>query len=126
MSKKTIQIVVALLILVSAISIGFYFIHTRPKIIPQKPPKLIPLVKIKEVHYAPYRVVIELDGRVRADKKISIVPQVAGKIVYVSPHLREGGHFKKGELLFKIEDRDYVPAIRSAEAQVKKVESDLE
>ncbi len=126
MSKRPFQILIAILILLSSGAIGFYIIHTRPKIRPQKPPKLIPLVKIKKVHYAPYKVILELDGRVRASKKISLVPQVAGKIVYVSPHLKEGGNFKKGELLFKIEDKDYVLAIYAAEAQVKKVESDLE
>ncbi len=126
MSKRVMQVITALFILFFSGVIGFYIIHTRPKIKPQKPPKLIPLVRVKKVHYAPYKVILELDGRVRALKKISIVPQVSGKIVYVSPHLREGGSFKKGELLFKIEDRDYVLALCSAEAQVKKIESDLE
>ncbi len=125
MSKKLIQISISLLILISAVVISIYIIKTKPKIKSEKPSKLIPLVRVKKVKYKPYRIVVEIDGSVKTWEETSLVPQVSGKIVYISPNLREGGCFKKGELLVKIEDKDYRLAIKKAEAQVKQAESEL-
>ncbi|WP_425642838.1 HlyD family secretion protein [Marinomonas gallaica] len=44
---------------------------------------------------------------------LSIAPQVTGKVVEVAVHNNQ--HVQKGDLLFKIDDSDYVLAVREAE-----------
>ncbi len=57
-------------------------------------------------------------GTVDSSKKINILPQVQGKIVKVSENFKEGGFFKKGEILIFIEDTDYKLALERAKANL--------
>ena len=67
-------------------------------------------------------------GEVRAKTDIELVAQITGKVVSVSDKFIEGGQFDKGEALLKIDDADYLVAMKSAEAAVAeaKVELDIE
>ncbi|EGG99425.1 Membrane-fusion protein [gamma proteobacterium IMCC2047] len=47
-----------------------------------------------------------------------MVPQVAGKVVRISPNFRNGGFFEAGELLLEIDDRDYRARVNSARANL--------
>jgi len=46
---------------------------------------------------------VRTQGEARPQIEIDLVPQVGGKVVYVSPNFIEGGIFKKGETLLRIE-----------------------
>src|SRR6056297_2335169 len=56
----------------------------------------------------------------------TLIPQVSGQIVAISPTFREGGFFEAGDVLVPLDPRDYELAIASAEAQVAQAESALE
>ncbi len=61
---------------------------------------------------------VTTQGEVRARIEIDLVPQVAGRIVEVSPAFVDGGIFEAGEVLIRIEDADYELALTRAQAQV--------
>jgi RND family efflux transporter MFP subunit len=54
-----------------------------------------------------------------------LVPEIGGKIVYVSPNFIEGGIIKKGEVLLRIEDADYKVSVIRAQAQVAQAEQSV-
>lgn len=54
-----------------------------------------------------------------------LAAEVPGRVVYVSPHLVAGGSFHKGDLLMRIEQKDYRLALTLAEASVKAAETNL-
>lgn len=89
---------------------------------PAVPP---PLVRTLEVRSAANRVKIKGEGTVRPLREIILVPQVAGKVIYLSPALVNGGQFHKGETLLRIEPDDYHLAVTLAQAKVKDAESKL-
>lgn len=68
---------------------------------------------------------VRTQGEARPQIEIDLVPQVGGKIVYVSPNFIEGGIFKKGETLLRIEDADFKVAVIRAEAGVAQAEQVL-
>lgn len=57
-------------------------------------------------------------GSVNAKQVIDVVPQVSGEIAYVSDKFVAGGRFEKGEVLLRIDPRDYQVAVVSAESKV--------
>lgn len=61
---------------------------------------------------------VESQGTVAAKQVIDIVPQVAGEMVYVSPKFVAGGRFEKGEVIARIDPRDYELAVITAEASI--------
>lgn len=68
---------------------------------------------------------VETQGEARPRTEIDLVPEVGGKVVYVSPNFIEGGLFKKGETLFRIDDRDYKVSVIRAESGVAQAEQAL-
>ena len=54
------------------------------------------------------------------------IPQVGGKVIEVSPALINGGQFRKGDILLRIDPIDYQLAVTLAEAKVKDSQSKLE
>lgn len=65
---------------------------------------------------------VETQGEARPRTEIDLVPEVGGKIVYVSPNFIDGGLFKKGETLFRIDDSDFKIAVIRAESGVAQAE----
>ena len=84
-----------------------------------------PLVKAIEADVGPRAVLVTGEGTVRPLREISLIPQVSGKVVYISPAMADGGRFEKGDVLLGIEPQDYELAVKSAEARVKDLESKL-
>ena len=68
---------------------------------------------------------VRTQGEARPQIEIDLVPEVGGKIVYVSPNFIEGGIFKKGEVLLRIQDADFKVAVIRAEAGVAQAEQVL-
>ena len=78
-----------------------------------------PLVKVIEAPAQRVQVIVEGQGTVRPDAQINLVPQVSGVVVWKDQALKSGGAFIKGDVLFRIDPRDYELALRQARAQVE-------
>ena len=68
---------------------------------------------------------VRAQGEARPQVEIDLVPQVGGKIVYVSPNFLDGGVFQKNETLLRIETADFDVAVIRAEAGVAQAEQVL-
>ena len=64
-------------------------------------------------------------GNVRPRTQSNLFPQVAGQIIYISPNFREGGFFDKGEVLVRIDQRDYRAEIDIAKANLYNADQKL-
>ncbi len=82
-------------------------------------------VMADEVRLEPVVLSVNVQGEARPRTEIDLVPQVSGKIIYVSPNFVEGGIIKKGETLIRIEDSDYQVAKTRAQSQVAQAEQVL-
>ena len=106
--------------LVIAASIGIYWVLHASKPLPEKSEEIPrPLsVYTTPVEQRDITLQVIARGEVRARTDIDLVAQVGGRIVSVSSEFTEGGRFKPGDSLLKIEDTDYQLALRQAEARV--------
>lgn len=71
------------------------------------------------------QLMVKTQGEVRPRTEIDLVPEVGGKIISVSPKFIEGGIFNKGDVLYRIDTRDYRVAVVRAEAAVARVQQVL-
>ncbi len=76
-----------------------------------------PLVRVEATRLQPkdYQVVLETRGTVRPRTQISIIPEVSGRVISISPSLRAGGFFETDEVLLEIDPGDYEIAVTVAE-----------
>lgn len=75
-------------------------------------------VEVVKLQVQIYQPVLQSYGRVKPRTESELVPQVAGKVVRISPNFRNGGFFEAGELLLEIDDRDYQASVNSARANL--------
>ncbi|MGB3457429.1 MAG: efflux RND transporter periplasmic adaptor subunit [Litorimonas sp.] len=68
---------------------------------------------------------VRTQGEARPQTQIDLVPQVGGKVVYVSPNFIEGGIFRRGETLVRIDPSDFQVAVVRAEANVAQAQQAL-
>lgn len=91
-----------------------------------KPAVPAPLVRTVMVQSERQRVTIQGEGTVKPWKEIDLVPEVAGKVVYTAPGMVNGGQFRRGDMLVRIEPADYELAVTLAKAKVKDAQSNLQ
>jgi len=122
---KTKRAILPFLIIVVALALTFALVKTRKAPEPQETSYLGPLVEIAELVKSSRQVVVSGTGTVQPRYEVDITPQVKGRVSEISPHMVAGGIFRKGELLFAIEDVDYQLAISLAHSSLAQSELEL-
>lgn len=93
-------------------------IRMNPPEAPQRPafdgPQMV--VETDVVMPRDYPVVLESYGTVQPRTQSMLVAQVGGQIISVNENVRGGGFFEKGDVLARIDPRDYEADVRIAEA----------
>jgi RND family efflux transporter MFP subunit len=117
--------ILPVLVIVIAIGLTFVLIKSRKVPKPHETPHLGPLVEVAELVKSSRQIVVSGTGTVQARYEVSITPQVKGRVSEISPRMIAGGIFRKGELLFAIEDVDYLLAIDLARANLAQSEYEL-
>ena len=84
--------------------------------------KALPVITAKAVA-EDIMLKVTAQGEVQPRQQINIVPQVGGKISYMSPKFIEGGQFDKGDLLIRIESAEYDLRVTQAQANVAQAET---
>lgn len=124
--RRVVHLVAAFAFVLVGILIFGAFKAGKPQIEKTSQAPSPPAVRIFEVETGSRTVMIMSEGTVRASQEISLVPEVAGKVFFVSPSLASGGRFRKGETLLRIDPVDYRLALTLAEAKVRDAESILQ
>ncbi len=123
--RRVIHVAVTLFIVGVGATVFLILTASKPELKRSKPPAPKPLVRVMTVETGPREVIIRGEGTVRPLREIQLVPEVSGKIIYVSPSLVDGGEFKKGDVLLRIDPVDYQLAVTLAKARIKDSESKL-
>ena len=122
---KIIRKFLPVVIVLSGLALLVFLTMLRPK--PQKEEKieLVPIVSVQNFERTNVKMDVSGTGSVKSSLSINLVAQVPGTIVEVSKNMKDGGAFKKGEILFQIEKREYELRVQSAQAEVKRQELNL-
>ena len=87
-----------------------------------------PLVEVEQLRVQDIPMIVRGYGVVNPRVEVDIVPEVAGKVVFVHPEFKVGGLIRANEEILKIDPRDYESAVRQGSASVEdaKVKLDTE
>ncbi|QTD57843.1 HlyD family efflux transporter periplasmic adaptor subunit [Parasphingorhabdus cellanae] len=106
------------LILLAAIAIAALLIFLRAGPEEKPPEENIPLVQAQPLEIRSGNLMVRGSGTIRAREELTLSAEVAGKLVYVNPRLREGQSVSRGTTLFRIDTSDYRNAVQTAQADV--------
>ena len=115
---RFLKVVSPILLLVAGAVGSVAMVRMRPEVETRPPERRPPLVRIAEVHFEDHQYGVKSQGTVSPRTESQLVPEVAGRVTWVSPSLASGGYFKAGETLLKIDPYDYQQAVIQARAEV--------
>lgn len=112
-----------LVVLVAILGAGA-LMATAPELDPQAPAPVAPAVRVLTVHPSTTQLFVHSQGTVEPRTESALIPEVAGRIEWISPALVSGGTFAAGETLLRIEAADYEAALAQARAALAQAEAE--
>ena len=99
---------------------------TAPKLEPtaESPAPLI--VRVVTVTAEPMRLTVSSQGAVGPSTQSQLIPEVSGRVVWMSPALVAGGYFEAGQPLLRLDDKDLAAAVARAQANLTRSQADHE
>ncbi|MCB1687523.1 MAG: efflux RND transporter periplasmic adaptor subunit [Halioglobus sp.] len=121
MNKKTLYPVV---VLVAGLFLAFLLTINKPELVPEPYEHIIPAVRVVRVEAAAEYLSIGSQGTVQPRSQSELIPEVTGRVVWISPSLVNGGGFRDGDVLLRIDDADYLTLVARSEAALMRSESE--
>ncbi len=92
-----------------------------------RPPKRSArMVETKKVHRKDHKISVSVMGAVIPAKRVTLHPQIQGKVVSLGKALIPGGFVKRGTGLVRIEGNDYHLAVKQQESRLAMAKAQLE
>lgn len=112
------KILLPIIVLIIGMLGAFALVKSREVVQPKPTEVPPPLVRVKSVHPTDFQLIIPAQGTVAPRTQTTLISQVAGQIIAVSPAFANGGFFEKGDVLLTIDPRDYEAVVAQAQVQV--------
>lgn len=125
--RKTIKgIVIGLVIIAAGFAMAIILIETKPTATQRTPVRMTPVVEVADIQETNAQVVVNAVGVVIPVTEITVQSQVSGQVTGVHSEFIEGGRVKKGDVLVRIDDRDYLLSLRQKTAMLERAISDMD
>lgn len=118
------QLVFVIAVVGSAVLLSASLQPETSAIRPKAAVSSVPVSIVEPVQIA-FNPRVKLNGVVEARTVTSVIPQVAGRVVDVSPSFRPGATVSQGDVLFVIDPSDYELAIDRTLAEIEIARSEL-
>lgn len=99
---------------------------TSPTLTPSIPEPIATTVRVLEVAPRQVQLTVQSQGTVAPNTESELIPEVSGRVSWISPSLVNGGTFVAGEPLLRLEQRDYQTALQRAEAAMNRADAEYE
>ena len=112
------------LVILAAMFGAVALMATSPQLDPDIPEPVAPTVRVRDVLPESIQLRVHSQGTVAPNQVTALFPEVAGRVVWISPALVNGGYFEKGAVLLKLDDQDYQSALQRARAALTRAEAE--
>lgn len=119
------RVVLPGLILAAGVMYATHLVETKPKSMRRPPQRQARLVEVIEVQRRDIPVTVNALGSVIAAREVDLKPQVAGRVIDISPEVLPGGLFKVGQKILQIEPEDHKLLVQQRQSDVANAERDL-
>lgn len=117
--KKLTKFIVPALIILFAIGGAAALAKLKPKAQRGGADETAPVVKTQKVTMQTLPAKLRATGVVEAARRVTLSPEVSGRVTLVNDNVVPGGRLKKGETVLRVDARDYKTALAQAQAQVE-------
>ncbi|HRJ54406.1 MAG TPA: efflux RND transporter periplasmic adaptor subunit [Candidatus Thiothrix moscowensis] len=120
------KVILPLLVIAVGFGLGKFLIATGPEA-EKHPQETRPtVVEAQPLNLQSYQVKVSASGIVKAQTQTSLVAEVSGKVLEISPNFQAGNYFDKGETLLKLDAANYSNAVTIAEGDLAQKQLSLQ
>lgn len=107
-------------IVIAVMAGGAWLVSSNPPQVNRSARPSVPAmtVQVQTLDPVDYPLIVERFGRVVAHQRTPLVAEAGGEILYLAPELREGGFFRRGQLLIQLDDARYRAELEIARASL--------
>lgn len=116
--RRAAGVLVGLALLAAGAAAFVALVRTAPRPEARPPQPSAPLVRVAPLEPGDVRVTVTSYGTVTPRTETVLAAEVAGRVVGIAPALARGGAFRAGEVLVRLERRDYELARTRARASL--------
>jgi RND family efflux transporter MFP subunit len=115
---RALKVILPIVFLLVATAVSFLLVQSRPAAMQKPAPRPALLVDVSTAVREPVLFMVRSQGAVSPRTETTLVSEVAGQIVEVSTDFVSGGFFRQGDVLMRIDPRNYRSALKRARAGV--------
>lgn len=116
------KVVLPLAIVAGGLGFYKYQMDTRPIAQRRPPQRQARLVTVETVQQQSRDALINAMGTVRAAVEITLTPEVTGIVTEIDPRVLPGGLVSAGQVLYRIDSRDYETIVQQRQSEVARAE----
>ncbi|MGA1372956.1 MAG: efflux RND transporter periplasmic adaptor subunit [Pseudomonadales bacterium] len=120
------KIIIPGLILVVALLGAMTLLATSPELSPARPEAVATTIRVLTVAPESVRMTVHSQGTVMPNTESELVSEVAGRVLATSPAFVNGGSFRRGDELLKLDDQDYRATLERAQAALARADAEFE
>jgi len=117
--KEILRRVLPLIIVAVGVLGAWWLVANRPRAQRERLEPVPPIARVVQAERSTELVRVTAMGTVVAAKRVVLQPEVSGRIVEQSARLLPGGLFEEGDVILRIDPRDYETAVKQQEAAVE-------
>ena len=118
------RVIAPALILAFSVVIFIGLINNQPTLKTTVKEPVPVAVRALDVRLAPMQLRVSSEGNVQPSVETKLVAQVAGEVIELSSSLVAGGNFSKGDILLKLDPRDYEVALSRSQATLSRAQAE--
>ena len=126
MIVRILKVILPVFIVAAGVYGAWKIVESRPEVVTEAVEIVVPTVRAVSVKPERIRLSIHSQGTVTARTVTDLIPEISGKVLFVSPSLAAGGFYEEGEVLLRIDPHDYELALTRSRAEVAQARLRLE
>ena len=126
MPNTAIKAIITIVVLLAAVAAAAGIIMSRPMPEQLTVSETTSAIRAMTVVKESLRLKIRSEGTVTPKTQTNVIPEIKGRVTWLSPNLVVGGYFQAGDLLVTIDAADYEARTGLAQAQLLRAEAELE
>ncbi len=120
------KLIIPALIMIASILGAVALMATNPQLEPNVPAPMPPTVRVVDIEPKSIQMTVRSQGTVVPNTESELIPEVSGRVIWMSKSLVNGGYFEKGAVLLRLEDEDHRSSLQRAKASLTRAEAEYQ
>ena len=120
------KFIIPALVIMASIFGAVTLMATSPHVEPNVPEPVAPTVRVLDIVPQSIQLSVQSQGTVAPNTESELIPEVSGRVVWVSKSLVNGGYFEEGDVLLRLDDQDHRSSLQRAKAALTRAEAEFQ